>query len=105
MIEIGLLKVEALRQNLEKINPYVKLETHNVKLDKDNVPKIFVGVDVMVEAFDNPNAKAMLMQSFTAAFSGTPLVMASGMAGYASSNIIKTNGNQDNNNRDKTTDK
>ena len=88
--QIGMLKVEALSQNLERINPYASLETHNVKLDKDNVPKIFDGVDVMVEAFDNPNAKAMIMQSFTAAFPEKPLVMASGMAGYASSNTIET---------------
>ena len=44
----------------------------------------------MVEAFDLPESKAMLASLWLQQFPNTPLVAASGMAGYASSNSIKT---------------
>lgn len=88
--QIGLAKAEALKANLARINPYVMLEAHQVRLDAANLPKIFAGVDVMVEAFDTPLAKTMIVESFTAAYPETPLVLAMGLAGHASSNSIVT---------------
>ncbi len=48
--QIGLPKTQVLLDNLERINPYVRYETHNVLLIPENVPRIFVDVDVMVQA-------------------------------------------------------
>ena len=47
-------------------------------------------VDVLVEAFDVPDAKGMILDSFAGAMPGTPLVMASGLAGYDPSDTIRT---------------
>jgi len=80
--QIGSLKAEALAENLARINPYVELTAHAVRLTPGNVPGIFSGVDVLVEAFDAPGEKAMLMESFAAAYPERPLVMASGLAGH-----------------------
>ncbi len=80
--QIGSLKAEALRANLTRINPYVKLTTHSVRLTPGNVPEVFGDVDVLVEAFDAADQKAMLMESFAAAYPERPLVMASGLAGH-----------------------
>jgi sulfur carrier protein ThiS adenylyltransferase len=88
--QIGQLKTAALRTNLERINPYVAVDPHPVKLHPGNVPSIFGAVDVMVEAFDVPDAKAMVQESFCAAFPDKPLVMASGLAGHHPSNTIRT---------------
>lgn len=88
--QIGMLKVEAMRSNLSRINPYVAIETHATRLTSDNVPKIFASVEVMVEAFDAADQKAMLAESFCRAFPDTPLVLATGLAGHLPSNSIRT---------------
>lgn len=88
--QIGMPKTEAIKVNLARINPYVAVVTHNVKLDEKNVTECFSDVDVLVEAFDNAEGKVMLMECFTAGFPGKPLVMASGLAGYEASNSIQT---------------
>jgi sulfur carrier protein ThiS adenylyltransferase len=88
--QIGLLKTEALRQILERINPSVAIETHAVRLVPENIPEIFAQADVLVEAFDVAEQKAMLVETFLAARPGVPVVAASGLAGAESSNSIRT---------------
>jgi sulfur carrier protein ThiS adenylyltransferase len=82
--QLGLTKAEALETNLRRINPYVEYEAHCVRLTPENIPALFSGVDVMVEAFDRADQKAMLLQSFK----GKPIVAASGLAGYGSGETI-----------------
>ena len=86
--QIGMNKTEAMAVNLKRINPYMTLESHHVKLDKGNIPEIFDNVDAMVEAFDTAEGKAMLMNSFASSFPDVPLVMASGLAGYGPGDTI-----------------
>jgi sulfur carrier protein ThiS adenylyltransferase len=88
--QIGLPKVEALRENLSRINPYVHLTHHFERLTPDNIPYRFGTVDVMVEAFDGADQKAMLAQTFLSRIPGKPLVMGSGMAGFGPSNTVVT---------------
>lgn len=88
--QIGKMKVAALIENLARINPYVDTEGHEVTLTPENVPTIFGNVDVMVEAFDVAENKAMLVESFRSARSDTPLVVATGLAGYEPGNTIRT---------------
>lgn len=88
--QIGKIKVEALKENIKKINPYVKVKTHKVILTGENVPQIFKEVDILIEAFDVPKEKVMLINSFSREYPEKPIIMASGLAGYASSNLIKT---------------
>ncbi len=88
--QLGRLKVDALAESLERINPYVAVDRHGAVLTKDNVPTIFAAVDVLVEAFDKADQKAMLAESFAGAFPEKPIVMASGLAGYESGNTIQT---------------
>lgn len=87
--QIGMPKTEALLENLRRINPHVCYEVHTVKLTPSNVPEIFEGVDVLVEAFDRADQKAMLLQSFGSAFPEIPIVAASGLAGYGPSGAIR----------------
>jgi sulfur carrier protein ThiS adenylyltransferase len=85
--QIGLPKTEALVSNLRKINPYVQVEEHTVKLTPDNL-QLFDEVDVMIEALDRADQKAMLLQAFTSEKPDVPFIGASGMAGYASGETI-----------------
>ncbi len=88
--QIGLPKVMALKENLQRINPYVKTEIFTGRINPQNLMQVFAGVDVMVEAFDAPEQKAMLTASHLQMAPDCPLVAASGMAGYAASNSIQT---------------
>jgi sulfur carrier protein ThiS adenylyltransferase len=86
--QIGMLKTDALVSNLRKINPYVQVEAHTVKLTPDNILPMFGTVDVMIEAFDRADQKAMLLQAFTAQKPDVPFIGASGMAGFGSEETI-----------------
>jgi sulfur carrier protein ThiS adenylyltransferase len=88
--QVGMLKTQALSTNLSRINPYVALETHTERLTPKNVPAIFAHVDVLAEAFDVAEEKAMLAESFRRARPNVPLVVATGLAGHAPSNTIVT---------------
>lgn len=80
--QIGQRKSAALTANLRRINPYVDIEAHDVRLDPENVGPVFAEADVVVEAFDRAEEKGMLMEACSRAFPNRPLVMASGLAGY-----------------------
>ena len=85
--QIGMLKTNALVSNLRKINPYVQVETHAVKLTPDNL-QLFGDVDVMIEAFDRADQKSMLLQVFSAQKPDVPFIGASGMAGFGPEETI-----------------
>ncbi|MBW2057371.1 MAG: sulfur carrier protein ThiS adenylyltransferase ThiF [Deltaproteobacteria bacterium] len=88
--QIGMVKVEALRQSLVRINPYVTLITHRVVLDPENIGPIFADVDIVVEAFDRADMKAMLINRVSQLYPDKYIVGASGLAGYEDSNTIQT---------------
>ncbi|NIQ97622.1 MAG: sulfur carrier protein ThiS adenylyltransferase ThiF [Desulfuromonadales bacterium] len=88
--QIGLPKVFALKDNLARINPYVTVTTFNGRLTTANIPEFFGEADVVVEAFDAADQKAMITESVLAKLPGTPLVAASGLAGHAPSNTVVT---------------
>lgn len=88
--QIGLPKVEAMAANLARINPYVQIVAHQLRITSGNIPDLFGRVDVLVEAFDAADQKAMLAESFTGLYPNTPLVMATGLAGHLPSNTIQT---------------
>lgn len=88
--QIGLPKVEALKDNLARINPYVTVTACNGRLTGQNIPELFAGADVVVEAFDAADQKALLTETVLLRLPKVPLVAASGLAGYAPSNTIVT---------------
>lgn len=88
--QIGLPKVVALRENLQRINPWVEVAATPQRITPENLTQLFADVDVMVEAFDAADQKVMLINNFLRSFPSTPLVAASGMAGFEPSNSICT---------------
>jgi sulfur carrier protein ThiS adenylyltransferase len=88
--QIGMPKVEALQENLSKINPYVRVRLYNEKLDRNNVERIFKEADVVVEAFDRAEEKAMLINVVSEKMPDKYIVAASGVAGYGDNNEIQT---------------
>jgi sulfur carrier protein ThiS adenylyltransferase len=88
--QIGVPKVEALQKNIASINPYVKVQTYQEKLDRNNVERIFKEAVVVVEAFDRAEEKAMLINVVSEKMPEKYIVAASGVAGYGDNNEIKT---------------
>jgi sulfur carrier protein ThiS adenylyltransferase len=88
--QIGMSKVEALQENILKTNPYVRILPHHERLEANNVERIFQEADVVVEAFDRAEEKAMLINVISEKLPGTYIVAASGVAGFGDNNEIKT---------------
>lgn len=88
--QIGTYKTEALHCNLQEIAPYVEVETHNIHMTEDNVTALVKDADIVCEAFDNPEAKAMLTNTVLEQLPEKYLIATSGMAGLGSSNTITT---------------
>jgi len=89
LTHLGMLKTDALKKQLEKINPSVEIETRAVKVTEENAPEIFKNYPIVCEAFDNPQNKAMLVNTLLDT-GGCKIVAASGMAGFGCANKIQT---------------
>lgn len=85
--QLGRKKVAALEENLRRIVPDLELEMRDVRLTAENAADTFAGCTLVVEAFDNAAAKAMLYGALLPR--GVRLVAASGLAGWGRSAAIK----------------
>ena len=88
--QIGVCKTEALTENLCEIAPYLKIEVHTVRLTEDNAAELLRNADIICEAFDDAEAKAMLTETVLTGMPDKYFVAASGMAGLSSANSIRT---------------
>ncbi len=88
--QVGREKTEALAENLREIAPYVALELHTLRVDEENAAALLAEADVVCEAFDRAEAKAMLCNTVLETMPEKYLVAASGMAGLGSANAVKT---------------
>ena len=88
--QVGLPKPEALLANLKEIAPYTDFETHFEKVTSENLATLVGDAQVICEAFDKAEAKAMLVNTVLETLPDKYLVAASGMAGYESGNTVRT---------------
>lgn len=85
--QLGMKKVEALKENLLRIDPAADIRALDMRLDAASAREAFADCDVVVEAFDVVDAKVMLVSAFAA--SGKKVVTASGLAGWGRSNAMR----------------
>lgn len=88
--DLGKFKTEALKKHLENINPFINISIKTIKIERENIKDIFDGFEIVCEAFDNAEYKSMLVSALLEDFPEIKIVASSGMAGYESSNLIKT---------------
>ena len=88
--QIGMDKTDALSENLKEIAPYIGIESHTVRITEDNAVELLKDADIICEAFDNAECKAMLTNLILETMPNKFLVAASGMAGFGSANSIRT---------------
>lgn len=88
--QIGMYKTEALRENLLEIAPFIEIEARTVCITEENASELLGEADIVCEAFDNAECKAMLTNTVLETMPEKYLVAASGMAGLGSANSIRT---------------
>lgn len=87
---LGMPKALALCEQIAEINPFVTVETITERITGSNAALLFREYSILCEAFDRPEEKSMLVNTVLSSLEGTVIVAASGMAGYDSSNKIRT---------------
>ena len=88
--QIGQPKVEALAENLSRMNPYVTIETRRQRLTRATIPEVFAGCDAIAECFDDPAMKRDMSLAVRLHLPETPLVTVSGLAGFGPANQIRS---------------
>ena len=88
--QIGMNKTDALAHNLREIAPYVVVENHCIRITEDNAEQFLENPDIICEAFDDAECKAMLTNLVLEKMPSKYIIASSGMAGMGSANSIKT---------------
>ena len=88
--QIGMYKTDALADNLREIAPHIELEAHTERITEGNAVTLLKDADIICEAFDDAECKAMLTNTILSELPDKYLVAASGMAGMGVTNSIKT---------------
>ncbi len=87
---LGMYKTDAIKDEISRINPYINVITECVKVTDENIDTLFKDDNIICEAFDNPDCKAMLVNRILETRKDAYIVAASGMAGTEKSNTIIT---------------
>jgi sulfur carrier protein ThiS adenylyltransferase len=88
--QIGLPKTEAMVDNLSRITPTVRTIAFQDRITEENLFRFFGEADVIVECFDRAEEKKMILEAAVTMLPEAFVVGASGVAGFADSNTIKT---------------
>ena len=87
--DLGKKKTEALRDHLININPDIKLEVHNKKLEPPDIIKLFKNADVLIEAFDSADRKKWLIETWSKNFPQKPVISGNGLSGMGHTKDMK----------------
>jgi sulfur carrier protein ThiS adenylyltransferase len=88
--QVGRKKVEALKENIRRIDPRVEVTAVDRRLDPDSVSEVFRDCQVIVEAFDRAEMKKMLIETVLERMPGKFIIAGSGLAGYGNNNDLRT---------------
>lgn len=88
--DLGHYKATSLAAELKEINPFITVKTDIVRVSQENIGTLFADDYIVCESFDNPQAKALLINGITEQYPEKYIIGASGMAGYGDSNRIIT---------------
>jgi sulfur carrier protein ThiS adenylyltransferase len=88
--QLGAPKTAALAETLLRIDPHVTLRLHQVCATPENLASLIGEADVVIEAVDRADTKAMIANVLLDELPDLPLVSASGLAGFGSANQIVT---------------
>ena len=92
---IGIKKTEAIKTIIKEINPFVEIDTLDIKVDRENILSVVEDIEIVVEAFDRAETKAMAIEELLTN-KNKIVISSSGMAGLGSANEIITRKIRDN---------
>ncbi|NMA57462.1 thiamine biosynthesis protein ThiF [Clostridium cochlearium] len=87
---IGMKKTQAMKDIISQCNPFVKIETIDAYVDEKNIESIFKDADIIIEAFDNAETKALITNKVLTTMKNKKIITASGLAGYEDCNLIRS---------------
>ncbi|MDD5657702.1 MAG: sulfur carrier protein ThiS adenylyltransferase ThiF [Elusimicrobia bacterium] len=87
--DIGAEKVRALARHLRAINPAVRISEHVCRIVPGNVAELFGRADLLIEAFDQADAKKWLIESWCRAFPGKDIICGNGLSGCGRTEDLK----------------
>ena len=88
--QIGKKKVLALEENIKMVNSDINVISYAIKLESHHIVDIYKSCDLIIEAFDLPEMKEMIINAVAEKLPEMPLIVGSGMAGYGNNNQIRT---------------
>ena len=86
---IGIKKTEAIKTIIKEINPFVEIDTLDIKVNRENILSVVEDIEIVVEAFDRAETKAMAIEELLTN-KNKIVISASGMAGLGSANEVIT---------------
>ena len=86
---IEIKKTEAIKTIIKEINPFVEVKTLDIKVDRENILSVVEDIEIVVEAFDRAETKAMAIEELLTN-KNKIVISASGMAGLGSANEVIT---------------
>ena len=87
--QIGKIKSETLKENIKRINPDVEVVDHHIFIEESNFEDLFKECDLVIEAFDRPESKEMIVRAMNKFFPDKILIMGIGMSGWGQNGSIK----------------
>lgn len=90
LADIGMPKTQALLHHLQAVNPYLVYAPYTERITAENAARLFAECDIVCEAFDHAEQKAMLIETLLTQLPNVRIVAGNGMAGYGSANAIGT---------------
>lgn len=86
--QVGMTKTAALHQNLLRINPHVQATLHDTWITADNLTDLFAESHLLIEAFDDPEMKAMAANRWLQYFPDRFIITGSGISGYGMNSTL-----------------
>ena len=90
MNDLGKPKVEALKNILHRINPFINVTAVHTTINESNYDEYLKGYPYVIEAFDSAENKANLTSYVLTHYPETTLIGASGVSGYDHPNTVQT---------------
>jgi sulfur carrier protein ThiS adenylyltransferase len=88
--QVGKLKVYALKDNLLRVNPNVKINAFDLRLCSNDIVEVFSDCDVIIEAFDLAKMKQMIIETVLMFLPEKYIISGMGLAGWGGNNMLKT---------------
>jgi sulfur carrier protein ThiS adenylyltransferase len=88
--QVGRLKIEALAENIAACAPACRVRLHARRHEPGLAAELFSGCQVVVEAFDRPEAKVALLEDVLEHLPEVWIVAGSGIAGIGGNSSLAT---------------